>query len=104
MNLLTIAAIIFFLNIPFGYWRANKQKYSLQWLLAVHLPVPAMVAFRTLAGLGWELKTFPVLVGAFFLGQFVGGRVHSWLRGELKVPVTSCLVWDVVRSLRVEER
>lgn len=104
MNLLAISAITFLLNIPFGYWRANERKLSLQWLLAVHLPVPAVAVFRSLAGLGWELKTFPVLVGAFFLGQFVGGRVHSWLRSELKVPITSCLVWDVVRSLRVKER
>lgn len=100
MNLLTIAAIIFFLNIPFGYWRANERKYSLQWLLAVHLPVPSVIVLRVLAGLGWEPATFPVLVGAFFLGQFLGGRMRLWLGDKSKVPITSCLVWDLVKNFR----
>jgi hypothetical protein len=26
--------------------------------------------------LGWHLSTFPVLVGAFFAGQFAGGRLQ----------------------------
>lgn len=100
MNLWAVAAIVLILNIPFGYWRANKREFSLQWILAIHLPVPAIIAFRTLAGLGWGLTTFPVLVGAFFLGQFLGGRLHGWLSGLAKAPVTSCLVWDLVKNFQ----
>jgi hypothetical protein len=48
----------------------------------VHLPVPVVVALRIFSGLGWQLMSFPVLVGAFFLGQFVGGRVRNIIQGR----------------------
>jgi len=75
----TVAALVFVLNIPFGYWRARVRKFSLQWILAIHLPVPLVIAFRVLWGLGWQFVTFPVLIGAFFLGQFAGGRLQRTL-------------------------
>ena len=65
------------LNLPFGYWRAGVRRFSLPWFLAVHLPVPLVVAARFLAGLGWHFVTYPVLVGAFFAGQFLGGWIRS---------------------------
>jgi hypothetical protein len=77
---LWIAAIIVFLiNIPFGYWRARTRKYSPQWVLAIHTPVPFVVACRFLLGLGWRLYTFPVLMGAFFAGQFAGGKLRCFV-------------------------
>jgi hypothetical protein len=75
MKLWGVAAAVLALNIPFGYWRATTRKFSWQWILAVHLPVPAVIAMRILSGLGWQLMSFPVLIGAFFLGQFSGGRL-----------------------------
>ena len=75
MRLFWVAAAVFLLNLPFGYWRARVPARSRQWFLAVHLPVPLVVALRVLSGLGWQLSSFPVVVGAFFLGQFVGGRL-----------------------------
>jgi hypothetical protein len=70
-----VAAIVFLLNLPFGYWRARVRKFSAQWILAVHLPVPLVIACRIFSGLGWHLITFPVMIGAFFCGQFVGGKL-----------------------------
>lgn len=78
-NLWYVALAVFALNIPFGYWRHKVKTFSRKWFLAVHIPVPFVIALRFLAGLGWRLITFPVLVGAFFTGQFVGGiiqRIH----------------------------
>ena len=83
MNLWAVAAIVFVLNVPFGYWRSHSRKFSRQWFLAVHLPVPAVIALRIFAGLGWRLVTFPVLVGAFFFGQVVGGGLQRLLREPL---------------------
>jgi hypothetical protein len=40
---LTVAAVVFLLNIPLVYWRAGVKKFSLQWVLAIHLPVPLVV-------------------------------------------------------------
>jgi hypothetical protein len=75
-KLLTIAGIVVFLfNLPFGYWRSRVRKFSLQWILAVHTPVPFIICFRLLLGLGWKPITFPILIGAFFIGQFVGSKL-----------------------------
>ena len=82
MSLWTVALLVFLINLPFGYWRASTKKFSRQWILAVHLPVPLVVALRIWSGLGWKPLSFPVLIGAFFLGQFVGGRVRLIIQGK----------------------
>jgi hypothetical protein len=82
MSLWTVALFVFLINLPFGYWRASSKKFSRQWFLAVHLPVPLVVALRIYSGLGWKPVSFPVLVGAFFLGQFVGGKVRLLISGK----------------------
>jgi hypothetical protein len=75
-RLLLAAAAVIALNLPFGFWRAGVGKFSARWILAVHAPVPLVVAIRLLSGLGWHLITFPILMGAFFAGQFLGGRLR----------------------------
>ncbi|MCD6200353.1 MAG: hypothetical protein J7K46_00925 [Bacteroidales bacterium] len=95
MNLLYISLIVFFLNVPFGYWRAHVKKLSLQWFLAVHVPVPFVIALRFIGHLGFQLYTYPALVGAFFLGQFAGGWLLKKLTAQTKV--SSCLVMDLYR-------
>jgi hypothetical protein len=82
MGLWTVALLTFLLNIPFGYWRASVRKLSRQWFLAVHIPVPLVIALRVYSGLGFRLLSFPVVIGAFFLGQFVGGRVRNIIQGR----------------------
>jgi len=77
MKILWIAAIVMTLNLPFGYWRASVKKFSSQWIFAIHMPVPMIVALRIYSGLGWRLATFPVLIGAFFIGQFIGGKLRK---------------------------
>ncbi|MGE5430662.1 MAG: hypothetical protein ACM3QX_06295 [Syntrophomonadaceae bacterium] len=77
MVLLTVGVIVFLINLPFGFWRSKVKKFSLQWFLAIHAPVPAVYAIRIYAGISWHLVTFPVLIGAFFLGQFAGNRLFT---------------------------
>jgi len=79
MKLWTVATVVFFLNVPFGWWRSRVRRFSRQWLMAVHLPVPAVVALRIITGLGWYFATFPVLVGAFLFGQLAGGGLNRLL-------------------------
>lgn len=76
-----VAGLVFLINLPFGYWRAKEARFSRPWMLAVHLPVPMVIALRIFSGLGWQLISFPVLVGAFFLGQFLGGFISRRKRG-----------------------
>ena len=80
LPLLAVGAATLILNLPFGFWRAGVRKFSLRWFLAVHAPVPLIVVMRLAAGLGWRLSTFPVLVGAFFGGQLLGGRIRAAIK------------------------
>ena len=97
MDILSVAALVFILNLPFGYWRANEPKFSTRWFLAVHLPVPFVIALRVLSGLGWQFITFPLLIGAFFAGQVIGGKLHVMRKSRPGSQISACLVMDLVR-------
>jgi hypothetical protein len=99
MHLGIVSATVLVLNLPFGYWRAHVGKFSWQWFLAVHLPVLGAILLRLSIGLGWQLVTFPMLVGAFFVGQFLGGRIHGQWQKRGGRPLTACLVCDLWKKL-----
>lgn len=82
MGLWTVALLVFLIDLPFGYWRASVRRKSGRWFLALLLPVPLFVALGIYSGLGFRLISLPVVVGAFFLGQFVGGRVRNIIQGR----------------------
>ena len=90
--------LTYILNIPFGYWRAyaKKKGRKAEWLLAIHAPVPLIVAIRLLVGAGWS--EVPLFVVAFFLGQFTGGRLHVML--SRMVEASRCLPCDIARVSR----
>ena len=98
MNLILVTIFVFILNLPFGYWRANVRVYGLQWALAIHIPVPFVIAARILSNIGFEFYTYPILIAAFFIGQYLG----KWFYIKRKIlglsPVTSCVIMDLVRS------
>jgi hypothetical protein len=77
-SLWAVAIAVLLVNLPFGFWRAGVRKFTVSWFLAVHAPVPVVVGLRVLSGLGWQLVSFPVLVSAFFTGQFLGGKLRQW--------------------------
>lgn len=100
MTLIDVAVIIFVFNIPFGYWRANVKKFSIEWILAIHLPVPVVIAFRIFSGIGFAFITYPVLVGAFFGGQFTGSKIYHLMKKNPNIIVTSFILSDVVNILK----
>jgi hypothetical protein len=79
-TLLAVASGVLIVNLPFGFWRAGLRKFSVPWFAAIHLPILLVVGMRLLSGLGWRLATFPVLLGAYFAGQYFGGvlRRRTW--------------------------
>ena len=77
LPLIIVVAGVFALNLPFGYWRAGTRKFSLAWIAAVHLPIPLVVALRLASGLGWAPYSFPFVIGAYFCGQYLGGRIRQ---------------------------
>ena len=86
MSVWIVALLVFLVNLPFGYWRASVPTRSRTWFLAIHLPVPIVVALRIVADIGFAFWTYPVLIGAFALGHWVGGRIQA-SRGAREVMV-----------------
>jgi hypothetical protein len=74
MKLLLLTAIVLLINIPFGCWRKKVNKFSVQWFIAIHLPVILIVILRIYSGVGFAFITYPVLILAFITGQYLGGR------------------------------
>jgi len=93
--LITILIVMLF-NVPFGYWRYNVRKLSLQWFLAVHFPVPFIILLRLCMDIGFHWTTYVFLIGAFFCGQLFGGRLHK-SRKRFRA-VSSCLIMDLLRN------
>ncbi len=76
-NLIFAALATFVVNLPFGYFRAGYKKFSWKWFAAIHIPIPFVVLFRYLFGLGFELYTYPIMIAAFFTGQFIGKIIRK---------------------------
>lgn len=99
IKLLLISLIVLAGNIPFGYWRANVHKFSFQWVLAIHIPVPLIIAIRIFSGIGFAWFTYVFMILSFFLGQKFGGTILKKLE-DMHKNVTSCLIMDTIRICR----
>ncbi len=64
----------FLLNVPFGYWRGGLRKFSPAWFVAIHAPVPLVVALRFALGLKFRWLALPLFAASYFAGQYVGHR------------------------------
>ncbi|OHB78052.1 MAG: hypothetical protein A2Z34_09365 [Planctomycetes bacterium RBG_16_59_8] len=98
-DLTALAAIVALLNLPFGYWRANVPTRSFQWFLAIHMPIPFVIALRLVGDVGFGWTTYPAFIGAFAVGQLLGGLLRSRMQLVPAYSPTSCLVVDVTRRL-----
>ena len=94
MTVLGICLFTMIINLPFGYWRANVEKFSKAWFLAVHLPVPFVVAARL--GFRVSFKFIPAFLFSYFLGQWLGARWNRAMAKRGVVP-SSCLFVDIMR-------
>ena len=97
LKLTIITILIFILNIPFGYWRENVKKFSFQWALAIHIPVPFIILTRIYTDVGFAWYTYVLFVGAFFSGQKLGATLLK-RRKESEKKVSSCLIMDLIKN------
>ncbi len=65
--------VVFIINLPFGYMRSKATKFSRQWIMAIHIPVPFVFLLRIFSGLNWTV--IPLLVLSDVAGQLAGGRL-----------------------------
>lgn len=91
LTIFIVSLFILLLNIPFGFWRANVRRFSLQWYLAIHIPVPLIILMRVFLELGWHWSTYVLFILAFTLGQFLGGLVHKRYLNQYTDGISSCL-------------
>lgn len=98
-KILAVGLIVFIVNIPFGYWRANVKKLSLQWFLAIHIAVALVIGLRLLSHIGFAWYTYVVLVTAFVLGQQSGALVIKKIR-RICDHASSCMVMDLYHCAR----
>lgn len=66
---------VFLINLPFGYVRSNAVKFSRQWMMAVHIPVPFVFLLRIFSGFNWTV--IPLLVLSDIAGQIAGGKLRK---------------------------
>lgn len=95
LTLVIVLFLVFLVNIPFGYWRANVKKFSAAWFFSVHLPVPLIAYLRSQYHYGWIAITIALYVGAYFLGQLIGGKTSLAMRRYGKV--SSFLLYDLIQ-------
>ena len=77
MSIIELMLLVFLINLPFGYWRFKATRFSRQWMMAVHIPVPFVVLLRIFSGFGWNV--IPLLMLSFAAGQFTGGNLRKFV-------------------------
>jgi hypothetical protein len=75
LSLIELMLIVFLINIPFGYWRSRADRFSRNWMMAIHLPVPVVFLMRIMSGFSWTI--IPLLMVSFATGQFIGGNIRN---------------------------
>jgi hypothetical protein len=75
MSINELMLVVFFVNLPFGYIRSNATRFSKQWMMAVHIPVPFVFLLRIFSGLNWTV--IPLLVLSDVAGQIAGGKLRK---------------------------
>ena len=79
MMVALIALLVFLVNIPFGCWRKSQRKFSMNWFLAIHVPVGISIGLRALADIEFHWLYLLLFVTVFFTGQLLGKLLHDRL-------------------------
>jgi hypothetical protein len=72
-QVLFITILTFAVHIPFGYLRSRSAKYSLKWLIYIHIPIPFIILVRIITNT--DYKFIPIFIIAAIAGQFLGGLI-----------------------------
>lgn len=81
LELETLAVLLAIaMNLPFGAYRATVRKFSWQWFLAIHLPIPFVIVMRLSFGLGWWFV--PLMVASAVTGQVLGSWLYNLRRAR----------------------
>lgn len=79
-RLASLLVFAFSSNIPLGYLRESAPKYSLRWLVFIHLSIPFIILLRLTLGFGWSIV--PLTLICAVAGQILGGRIKRRKRND----------------------
>jgi hypothetical protein len=77
------------INLPFGAYRTTVRKFSWQWVLSIHVPIPFVILLRLAFGLGWWF--IPFTLASAVTGQLLGSwfyRLHRARRALAQAQTT----------------
>ena len=74
--LLLLGVAAFILNFPFGILRSKTRRFSLAWILCIHVPILPLIFIRIIEGFTYRVITYSLSIA--ILGQFLGVRVGRW--------------------------
>ncbi len=66
--------LAFILNLPSGFLRGRTKKFSPQWFLFIHLPIPFIAFARIFSHI--DIKYIPLFVLSSILGQILGSKLR----------------------------
>ncbi len=72
--LLSLLLFAFFSNIPLGFLRMGSPRYSLRWLVYIHLSVPFIIGLRVANNISWQVIPFSIALAV--AGQMIGSRIY----------------------------
>ena len=75
-----IGATALALNVPLGYLREGRRKYSFAWFVYIHLSIP-LIAYLRIANHVTSLL-IPFFILCAIAGQIAGGRARRRWWGE----------------------
>lgn len=64
-------------NIPFGMWRGAVKKFSVQWFLAIHVPVVFSILLRKQLHIEYNYIYLPIALTMFFVSQRIGVMIYE---------------------------
>ncbi|HBO68723.1 MAG TPA: hypothetical protein DD658_00610 [Deltaproteobacteria bacterium] len=74
LALILIGLAALSVNVPLGYLREGRRKFSLGWFVYIHLSIPLVAFLRIESHLSaWFIPLFILFAIA---GQVIGGRVR----------------------------
>ncbi len=76
MTIALIAILSYFINLPFGYWRSREKRFSLNWFLAIHIPVAITVFARYAANADFHWAYIALFIILFAAGQHTGKLIY----------------------------
>jgi len=73
-TVILICVLTFGLNVVFGYFRGKQKRFSFEWFLYIHLPIPFIAFARIFSHLDW--RYIPIFLVAAIVGQIFGARLE----------------------------